>query len=130
MAKINSETSKNELVELALAGLEVQIRELNDKKEELKKLLVSSPAAKRTAKAVKVARAGKGTKAGKKGVEAKAAKVAKTPKSSKSVKSTPVEDSEDGSGKKKRVFSAATRKKLREAAKARWAREKEPKAAE
>jgi peptidoglycan hydrolase CwlO-like protein len=58
MAKINSETSKNELVELALAGLEVQIRELNDKKEELKKLLVSSPAAKRTAKAVKVARAG------------------------------------------------------------------------
>jgi hypothetical protein len=129
MARINSETSRNELVELALAGLEVQIRELNDKKEELKKLLVSSPAAKRagkveTGKAVKVARAGKVTKAGKKGVEAKTAKVAKSPKS------VAAEASEDGSGKKKRVFSAATRKKLREAAKARWAREKDTKTAE
>ncbi|MFZ4793359.1 MAG: hypothetical protein ACOYLN_04440 [Blastocatellia bacterium] len=129
MAKIYSETSRNELVELALAGLEVQIRELNDKKEELKQLLVSSPAAKRagkaeTVKAVKVARAGKGTKAGKKGVEAKTAKVAK------SSKSVAADASEDGSGKKKRVFSAATRKKLREAAKARWAREKETKPAE
>lgn len=129
MAKIYSETSRNELVELALAGLEVQIRELNDKKEELKQLLVSSPGAKRagkaeTVKAVKVARAGKGTKAGKKGVEAKTAKVAK------SSKSVAADASEDGSGKKKRVFSAATRKKLREAAKARWAREKETKPAE
>jgi hypothetical protein len=73
---------------------------------------------------VKVARAGKVTKAGKKGVEAKTAKVAKSPKS------VAAEASEDGSGKKKRVFSAATRKKLREAAKARWAREKDTKTAE
>lgn len=126
MATNINETSKNELVELALAGLDAQIRELNEKKEELKKLLVAGPvvASKRVPKADTTVKAGRGAKAGKKGGAAKTEKIAK------SSRSVAAEGSEEGSGKKKRVFSAATRKKLREAAKARWAREKEAKPAE
>ena len=90
MAKSSGDTNKNELVELALAGIEAQIKDLTEKKEELKKLL-----GQRAAVAKK--RAG--------GCEA-------------ATKDT-------ASAKRKRVFTPATRKKLREAAKARWARRKE-----
>ncbi|MFM8394019.1 MAG: hypothetical protein ACKOB4_08865 [Acidobacteriota bacterium] len=105
MAKSSGDTSKQELVELALAGIDAQIKELTDKKTELLGLLgQATPAApKKAAKAVKAVKAARG------------AKVAKAAKK------------EEPSDKKKRVFSAATRKKLREAAKARWAREKETK---
>jgi len=98
MAKATSDTKNRELVELALAGLDAQIRELNEKKTELLQLLEGGAAAKRAPKA-----AGAPRKAREKEKEAE-------------------------TGKKKRVFSAATRKKLREAAKARWARDKEPQA--
>jgi hypothetical protein len=106
MAKSSGDTSKLELVELALAGIDAQIKELTDKKAELMALVgQAAPAApKRAAKA-----------------KAKAAKVSKVAKVAKVAKS------EADADKKKRVFSAATRKKLREAAKARWARAKEAK---
>lgn len=107
MAKATSDTSRKELVELALAGIDAQIRELNEKKAELTQLLgQTGPAPKRAAKA---------------GKAAKATGAAKAPRKEKEP------EMETASAKKKRVFSAATRKKLREAAKARWAREKEPK---
>jgi len=112
MAKSSGDTSKLELVELALAGIDAQIKELTDKKAELMALVgQAAPAApKRAAKA-----------------KAKAAKVVKGAKVSKVAKVARVAKSEADSDKKKRVFSAATRKKLREAAKARWARAKETK---
>jgi hypothetical protein len=103
MAKATSDTSRQELVELALAGIDAQIRELNEKKNELMQLLGQTPTAPKRA--------------------AKAGKAAKSPKKEKEKEP----EMETASAKKKRVFSAATRKKLREAAKARWAREKEPK---
>lgn len=84
--------NRSELVQLALAGidaqiqqLEAQIQELTDKKKQLAK--GNSPVA---SKAVKV--------------------------------------SANAPAKKKRTVSAATRKKLKEAAKARWARERGEKA--
>lgn len=98
MAKATSDTKNRELVELALAGLDAQIRELNEKKNELMQLLGGGAAAPK-----------------------RATKAAKAPKKGKE-KEKPAETE---TGKKKRVFSAATRKKLRESAKARWAREKE-----
>ena len=109
MAKSSGDTSKLELVELALAGIDAQIKELTDKKAELMALVgQTAPAApKRAAKA-----------------KAKAAKVVKGAKVAKVAR---VAKSEADADKKKRVFSAATRKKLREAAKARWARAKETK---
>jgi len=103
MAKATSDTSRQELVELALAGIDAQIRELNEKKNELMQLLGQPAAAPK-----------------------RAAKAAGTAKSLKKEKEKAPE-METAAAKKKRVFSAATRKKLREAAKARWAREKEPK---
>ena len=112
MAKSSGDTSKQELVEFALAGIDAQIKELTDKKAELMALVgQAAPAApKRAAKA-----------------KAKAAKVVKGAKVSKVAKVARVAKSEADADKKKRVFSAATRKKLREAAKARWARAKETK---
>ncbi len=101
MAKATSDTSRQELVELALAGIDAQIRELNEKKNELMQLLGQTASAPKRV--------------------AKAAGAAKSPRKEKPP------ETETASAKKKRVFSAATRKKLREAAKARWAREKEPK---
>jgi len=95
MAKSSGDTNKNELVELALAGIEAQIKDLTEKKEELKKLLGQRAAvAKKRAVKPKKAAARAATK-------------------------------DTASAKRKRVFTPATRKKLREAAKARWARRKE-----
>ena len=104
MAKSSGDTSKQELVEFALAGIDAQIKELTDKKAELMGLLGQAAPAAPKRGAGKAVRAARGPKV------AKAAKKEAAPE------------------KKKRVFSAATRKKLREAAKARWAREKETKA--
>lgn len=114
MAKSSGDTSRQELVELALAGIDAQIKELADKKSELMGLLGQSAGAapKRASRAGKAVKASKGVKA------AKGAKASKSAKDG-GKKAAPE--------KKKRVFSAATRKKLREAAKARWAREKEAK---
>ncbi|NDD62568.1 MAG: hypothetical protein EBZ36_01070 [Acidobacteria bacterium] len=105
MAKSGGDTNKQELVELALAGIDAQIKDLTAKRDELKSLLGSGTpvATKRAAKAKK----------------------AKKAKKEKKTKNTAA--NEAAPGKKKRVFSSATRKKLREAAKARWAREKETK---
>lgn len=108
MAKSSGDTSRQELVELALAGIDAQIKELADKKAELMGLLGQSAGAAQK----RASKAGKGVKA------AKGAKASKSAKDG-GKKAAPE--------KKKRVFSAATRKKLREAAKARWAREKEAK---
>ncbi|MFZ4985168.1 MAG: hypothetical protein ACOYLF_06880 [Blastocatellia bacterium] len=93
MAKSSGDTNKLELVQLALAGIDAQIKDLTEKREELKKLIgpVAVVASKRAVKVKKAV-----------------------------VKAAP-------EAKKKRVFSSATRKKLREAAKARWAREKDAK---
>ncbi|NBO64027.1 MAG: hypothetical protein EBU88_04120 [Acidobacteria bacterium] len=102
MAKTSSDTNRNELVELALAGIEAQIKDLSEKREELRRMLESggTAAPRRAAKAGKAGRTSKAAKAAENG---------------------------EPTGRKKRVFSPATRKKLREAAKARWARNKESK---
>jgi hypothetical protein len=101
MAKTSSDTNRNELVELALAGIEAQIKDLSGG-EELRRMLESggTAAPRRAAKAGKAGRTSKAAKAAENG---------------------------EPTGRKKRVFSPATRKKLREAAKARWARNKESK---
>ena len=60
MAKATSDTKNRELVELALAGLDAQIRELNEKKNELMQLLGGGAAApKRATKAAKAPKKGK-----------------------------------------------------------------------
>jgi len=92
MAKQTKGNKNAELIILALAGIDAQIKELNEKKEELRQSLGHAAT---TSQSRSVA--GRGSK------------------------------KEAAPAKKKRVFSAATRKKLREAAKARWAREKETK---
>ena len=85
-------SSRSELVRLAIAGIDAQIQELMDKRKQFAKL---APGATGSAPTV--------------GAAATVSRVAVT-----GTKAAPA--------KKKRVVSAATRKKLKEAAKARWAR--------
>ncbi len=98
MPKITKENAGDDLVSLAIAGIDARISELLAKKEDLlkKRAVKTTPAAPK-----------------------------RSPKAS-AEKAAPASAPE----KKKRVFSPATRRKLREAAKARWQREKEQKAAE
>lgn len=91
--------NKSELVQLALAGIDAQIQQLQSQIEALEEKR------KQLSKTGSVAPLSSGATAEK---GRKAAAV--------------VEDDEEP--KKKRVVSAATRKKLKEAAKARWARER------
>jgi hypothetical protein len=83
--------SKSELVRLAIAGIDAEIRELMEKRAQFAKM---APGAVGAAPAA----SGPGRK------RAAVTSSASTP------------------AKKKRTVSAATRKKLKEAAKARWAR--------
>jgi len=101
--------NRSELVQLALAGIDAQIQQLQtqidlltDKRRQISK---SDSGGSTGATAAVVS---SGRKAAKKSAKA-AGKAA---------------------GKKKRVVSAATRKKLKDAAKARWARERGEAAAE
>lgn len=87
--------NRSELVELAIAGIDAQIQQLQAQILAL------------TDKRKQLAKPGTGTSA---------AVVSKTRKAAATVNTA--------STKKKRVVSAATRKKLKDAAKARWARER------
>ena len=90
--------NKSELVQLALAGIDAQIQQLQSQIEALEEKRKQLSKTGNVAALSSAAPTGKGRKA---------AAVA-----------------EDEEPKKKRVVSAATRKKLKEAAKARWARER------
>ncbi|MBO0721248.1 MAG: hypothetical protein J2P41_10515 [Blastocatellia bacterium] len=85
-------SSRSELVRLAIAGIDAQIQELMDKRKEFAKM---APGAAGSGPAVAAAA---------------------------SVSRVVVTGTKAAPAKKKRVVSAATRKKLKEAAKARWAR--------
>jgi hypothetical protein len=91
MPRPKGSSSRSELIRLAIAGLDAQIQELQDKRKELMRMApslssaVSSVAAPARKRFVGISSA-------------------------------------SGPAKKKRKVSAATRKKLKEAAKARWAR--------
>lgn len=85
-------SSRSELVRLAIAGIDAQIQELMDKRKEFAKM---APGAAGSATSVAAAA---------------------------SVSRVAVTGTKSASAKKKRIVSAATRKKLKEAAKARWAR--------
>lgn len=98
MPKMKSSSGQADLIELAMAGIDAQIKALTEKREELRKMLAPAPAVKERKKAAPAKKAK---------VVAPAKKVAAA-----------------APAKKKRVFSAATRRKLKEAAKARWARQK------
>jgi hypothetical protein len=85
-------SSRSELVRLAIAGIDAQIQELMDKRKEFAKM---APGAGGSA-------------------------TASAP--SGAIRAAAVTGSKTAPSKKKRTVSAATRKKLKEAAKARWAR--------
>lgn len=94
MAKVTGGQDQAELITLALIGLDVQIRELQEKRAQLAALVGSSS----SPKAAPVA----------------APKAAAAPAAAPSA----------APAGKKRVFSAATRKKLKIAAKRRWERKR------
>jgi hypothetical protein len=85
-------SSRSELVRLAIAGIDAQIQDLMDKRKQFAKL---APGAAGAAPSVPAA---------------------------VGVSRVAVTGSKASPAKKKRVVSAATRRKLKEAAKARWAR--------
>jgi len=86
--------NKSELVQYALAGLDVQIQQLQSQIDVL------------TEKRKQIAKTGSGSEGASAPAATKGRKAAATP------------------AKKKRVVSAATRRKLKEAAKARWAKQR------
>lgn len=96
MAKVTGGQDQAELITLALIGLDVQIRELQEKRAQLAALVGSSS----SPKAAPVA----------------APKAAAAPAAAAAPSAAPAG--------KKRVFSAATRKKLKIAAKRRWERKR------
>jgi hypothetical protein len=85
-------SSRSELVRLAIAGIDAQIQELMDKRKEFAKMAPGATGA------------------------------AAVSAPSGAIRAAAVTGSKTASSKKKRVVSAATRRKLKEAAKARWAR--------
>jgi hypothetical protein len=85
-------SSRSELVRLAIAGIDAQIQDLMDKRRQFAKLAPG------------------------------AAGSAPASASSGAIRAASVTVSKAAPAKKKRVVSAATRRKLKEAAKARWAR--------
>lgn len=99
--------NKTDWVKMAIAGIEAQIKELTGVRDQLSALSPGAVAAAAAAPAAtRVTRKRRGAKK-----TAKAAKAVKATKSAKPVIA----------GKKRKV-SAETRRKLKEAAKARWAR--------
>jgi hypothetical protein len=88
--------NRSELVQLALAGIDAQIQQLQSQIDAL------------ADKRKQIAKTGGGSQAASASVVSKGSKGAAT--------------GAGVSSKKKRVVSAATRKKLKEAAKARWAK--------
>jgi hypothetical protein len=92
MARPKGGSSRSELVRLAIAGIDAQIQELMDKRKQFAKMAPGP--------------AGSGA----------------TSASSGTIRAAAVTVSKAAPAKKKRVVSAATRRKLKEAAKARWAR--------
>ena len=125
MSKWTTQNASEELIALAIAGIDAQIQELQKKKESLlgqaaepaaapqkrgRKPAVKQPGAKRP-----------GRKPGKKAEKAPAVKAGKgrprkVRQSAEVVDATPT--------RKKRMVSPETRKRLKESATARWAREK------
>ncbi len=97
MPRPKGTSSKTELVRLAIAGIDAQIRQLEEKRSELIRMV---PGLSISVAASSSSLGGRGRK--------RAAVTASKP----------------SPAKKKRVVSAATRKKLKDAAKARWARER------
>jgi hypothetical protein len=85
-------SSRSELVRLAIAGIDAQIQELMDKRRQFAKMAPGATGA------------------------------APASASSGTIRAAAVTGSNAAPAKKKRVVSAATRRKLKEAAKARWAR--------
>jgi hypothetical protein len=92
MARPKGGSSRSELVRLAIAGIDAQIQELMDKRRQFAKLAPGSAGA------------------------------APAAAPSGAIRAAAVTGSKTAPAKKKRVVSAATRRKLKEAAKARWAR--------
>lgn len=90
--------NRSELIQLALAGIDAQIQQLQSQIDAL------------TDKRKQISKTGAGAATASASVTTKGRKAAAT--------------AANAAPKKKRVVSAATRKKLKEAAKARWARER------
>jgi hypothetical protein len=98
--------NRSELVQLALAGIDAQIQQFQNQIDLL------------TDKRRQISRSDTGSTGATGAVVSSGRKAAK-----KSAKAAGKEAGK-AAGKKKRVVSAATRKKLKEAAKARWARQR------
>ncbi len=125
MSKWTTQNASEELIALAIAGLDAQIQELQKKKESLLEQVAEPAAApqkrgrKPAAKQPGAKRPGRkpGKKAGKvAAVKAVKGRPRKVRQSAEIVEATPA--------RKKRVVSPETRKRLKESATARWAREK------
>lgn len=100
MPKKSNESTNADLVQLAIEGIDAKINELTAKRQELVQMLGHGPATKQ---------------------KRESATSKKEAKEAKEAGDAPA---------KKRVFSAATRRKLREAAQARWKRQREQQQAE
>lgn len=114
MPKMKSSSGQADLIELAMAGIDAQIKALTEKREELRAMLAPAPEVKERKQAAPARKVAARKVAARKVVARKV--------TARKVTAKKVADA--APAKKKRVFSAATRKKLREAAKARWARQK------
>lgn len=125
MSKWTTQNANEELIALAIAGIDAQIQELQKKKESLLGQAAEPAAApqKRGRKpAVKPSGAKRpGRKPGKKAEKAPAVKAVKG-RPRKVRQSAAVADATPA--RKKRMVSPETRKRLKESATARWAREK------
>jgi hypothetical protein len=118
MSKLTTQNASSELITLAIAGLDAQIQELQQKKESLLAQVASSVSApQKRARGRAAKKATKATKAVTGKATAKVGgKVGRKPgKKSAKTESTP---------RKKRQVSPETRQRLKESARARWAREK------
>ena len=124
MSKWITQNASEELIALAIAGIDAQIQELQAKKESLLGQVAEPAAApqKRGRKpAAKQPGRKPGRKPGKKAEKAVAVKAGKgrprkASKAAEVVSATPT--------RKKRAVSPETRKRLKESASARWARER------
>jgi len=115
MSKLTIQNASTELITLAIAGIDAQIQELQQKRESLL-AQVSSPESV-PQKRARGRAAKKATKATKSKATAKVGgKVGRKP-GKKSAKT-------EGTPRKKRQVSPETRQRLKESARARWAREK------
>ena len=125
MSKWTTQTASEELIALAIAGIDAQIQELQKKKESLLGQAaepVAAPQKRGRKPGVKSSGAKRpGRKPGKKPGKAPAVKAVKG-RPRKVRQSAAVSDATPV--RKKRMVSPETRKRLKESAAARWAREK------